>query len=108
MLRLEAWMDIHLLCKQGHSIRAIDLTGRARNTVRKALRQKMQQPFAAPNRRSKLDNFKACVEQRYSGCGPQRLSATGRNPANGLHGVDFYPKGIRAVAEAGEEGRRAG
>jgi transposase len=62
-------MDIHTLHKQGHSIRSIaDITGHSRNTIRKALRQKAQMPFAAPKRASKLDSFKGYVEQRYNEC----------------------------------------
>ena len=60
-------MDIHALRREGHSIRAIvALTGLSRNTVRRALRQKVQQPFSAPKRASKLDQFKGYVEQGYN------------------------------------------
>jgi len=69
MLRLEAWMDIHALRREGHSIRAIvALTGHSRNTIRRALRQKVQQRFSAPKRASKLDGFKDYVEHRYNEC----------------------------------------
>ncbi|MGH9761008.1 MAG: hypothetical protein ACREDR_17460 [Blastocatellia bacterium] len=38
-------MDIHTLHRQGHSIRAlVDLTGRARNIIRKTLRKKASNP----------------------------------------------------------------
>jgi len=39
LLRLEEWMDIKSLHKEGHSIKAIARhTGRSRNTVRRVLR----------------------------------------------------------------------
>ena len=59
MLRLEQWMDLHVLHKQGHSIRAIaQLSGHARNTVRKILRQSTPKAFQKPQRSSHLDPFK--------------------------------------------------
>ncbi len=49
MLKLEAWMDIKDLHRQGHSIRTIaELTGLARNTVRRVLRE--QAPHSARQR----------------------------------------------------------
>jgi transposase len=69
MISLEAWMDIKLLCQQGHSIREVArLTGLSRNTLRRALRQKSQQPFQAPERKSKLDDFKSYVQNRFQEC----------------------------------------
>lgn len=73
MLIVEVWMNLKLLATQGHSIRAIaSMTGLSRNTVRRALRQKAPQAFDPPRRQSKLDQFKAYLEQRYFEC---RLSA---------------------------------
>lgn len=69
MISLEVWMDIKLLHQQGHSIREIaHITGLSRNTVRRALRQKTPQPFQAPVRSSKLDDFKPYIENRFSQC----------------------------------------
>ena len=69
MLRMEEWMDIKMLKQQGHSIRKIcELTGHSRNTVRKVLREKAPQVFNQPERKSLLDEFKPCVEQRYQQC----------------------------------------
>lgn len=69
MLILEEWMDIKDLHRQGHSIRAIaQMTGRSRNTVRRLLRQSAPQPFQAPQRSSKLDEFKPYLEQRHREC----------------------------------------
>jgi transposase len=69
MISLEVWMDIKLLRQQGHSIREVArLTGLSRNTVRRALRQKSPQPFQAPERKSKLDDFKSYVQNRFQEC----------------------------------------
>jgi transposase len=66
MLTVEEWMDIHLLAKQGLSVRAIARrTGLSRNTVRRTLAQKTPQPFQQPPRASKLDPFKPYLEQRF-------------------------------------------
>ena len=66
MLNVEEWMDIHLLARQGHSIRAIArMTGLSRNTVRRALNQKMPQPFRQPERPSHLDPYKPYLKQRF-------------------------------------------
>ncbi len=64
MLNVEEWMDIHLLSRQGHSIRSIArLTNLSQNTVRRALRQQhTHQPYDTSNRSSKLAQFKPYVE----------------------------------------------
>jgi transposase len=73
MLRLEQWMDLHVLHKQGHSIRAIaELSGHARNTVRRVLRQNAPKPFQKTPRSSLLDPFKSYLTERFGAC---RLSA---------------------------------
>lgn len=59
MLSWEAWMDIQHLRKEGHSIKAIArLTGRSRNTVSRALRQKVPVPFKLQNRDSQSTSLK--------------------------------------------------
>jgi transposase len=66
MLTQEEWMDVHLLSKQGHSIRAISQqTGFARNTVRRMLRQGTAPQPARRSRPSGLDPFKTYLEERY-------------------------------------------
>jgi transposase len=73
MLKQEQWMDIKLLRKQGHSIRAIaEMSGHSRNTIRRILRQDAFQPYKQPERSSKLDNFKVYLAERFQSC---RLSA---------------------------------
>lgn len=69
MKTLEEWLDIHMLRKQGHSIRKIArLTGNSRNTVRRILRQKAPSGFDAAARTSCLDAFKDYVKKRYEEC----------------------------------------
>ena len=69
MLNLDQHMDIHLLHRQGHSIRAIArLSGHSRNTVRKVLKAKSAPVFRAPKRASKLDEHKDYLRERVSAC----------------------------------------
>lgn len=69
MLKLEAWMDIKDLHRQGHSIRTIaELTGLARNTVRRVLREQTPQPAKRRTRASLLDPYKPYLEGRYREC----------------------------------------
>jgi transposase len=73
MLKPEEWMDIGLLHREGHSIKAIArMTGRSRNTVRKVIEQKMPSRKTRVARPSKLDPYKDYVRERYESC---RLSA---------------------------------
>lgn len=70
MLKREEWMDIHLLSRQGHSIRSISrLTKLSRNTIRRTLRAQVHQPYDSSNRTSKLEEFKPYIEKRYNECG---------------------------------------
>lgn len=69
MKTTEEWLDIHMLRKQGHSIRKIArLTGQSRNTVRSILRQKAPCAYDASGRESKLEEFKVYVKKRYEEC----------------------------------------
>lgn len=69
MLKLEAWMDIKDLHRQGHSIRTIvELTGCARNTVRRVLREQTPRSPKQRTRASQLDSHKPYLEKRYAEC----------------------------------------
>jgi len=69
MLKLEAWMDIKDLHRQGHSIRTIaEMTGLARNTVRRVLREQIPGSAKKRGRNSQLDSFKPYLERRYTEC----------------------------------------
>lgn len=66
MLTCADFMDLHLLKREGHSIRALArLTGFSRNTVRRLLRAGGPPQFRAPERASQLDPYKAHLTQRY-------------------------------------------
>lgn len=66
MLELDQFMNIHLLRKEGHSIRKIaHLSKHSRNTVRKILKQRAPQPPQKRQRPSQLDEFKAYLQERY-------------------------------------------
>jgi len=59
VLRLEEWMDIRTLHREGHSIKEIARqTGRSRNTVRRVLREAGPTEFHKPERSSCVDSFK--------------------------------------------------
>ena len=67
MLTLEEWMDVKMLFNQGCSMREIARrTGYSRNTVAKLLSQADPPAFHAPPRASKLDPFKAYLEERLA------------------------------------------
>jgi transposase len=69
MLNLDQHMDIKLLHRQGHSIRAIArMAGHSRNTVRKVLTAKTPPVFQTPKRSSKLDPFKGYLKKRVDEC----------------------------------------
>lgn len=70
MLKLEEWMDIRSLHKEGHSIKAIArMTGNSRNTVRRVLRDPGFTGFHKPQRHSCVDAFKEYLRGRYEECG---------------------------------------
>lgn len=66
MIKMEDWMDIKMLHKEGNSIRAIArITGLSRNTISKIVRDKVPKEFKKVKRKSKLDEYKKYVEERY-------------------------------------------
>ncbi len=72
-------MEIHVLHRQGHSIRAISRQlGIARNTVRNYLRDQARSPSYGPReeRPSKLDPFKPYLLERIAAAKPYWIPAT--------------------------------
>jgi len=69
-------MEIQILHKQGKSIKQIcRLTGHARNTIRRVLREPNLEPEPQV-RGSKLDPYKAYIKERVSATLPHRIPAT--------------------------------
>lgn len=70
MLRLEEWMDIKTLHREGHSIKEIARqTGHSRNTVRRVLREAAPAGFSKTERDSCLDEFKLYLRERFENTG---------------------------------------
>lgn len=79
MLTQEFIVEIHVLSRQGHSVKAIARQlGVSRNTVRKYLRDQARTPQYShrPQRPSKLDPFKAYLLERQSAAKPHWIPAT--------------------------------
>lgn len=79
MLNQESLVDIQVLHRQGHSIRAISRQlGIARNTVRSYLRDLARTPTYGPRaaRVSKLDPFKPYLHERIEAAKPFWIPAT--------------------------------
>ncbi|MCB0392702.1 MAG: IS21 family transposase [Bdellovibrionales bacterium] len=70
MIRLEEWMDIKQMHHEGKSIREISKeTGRARNTVRKVLKQKAPEKYKMAKRATKIDPHQEYIKTRYEESG---------------------------------------
>lgn len=70
MIKLEDWMDIKIMYKEGYSIRAIaKISGLSRNTVRRVVLEKVPKEFKKAKRGSKLDEYKGYIEKRYKESG---------------------------------------
>lgn len=91
MLNQESLVDIHVLHRQGHSIRAISRQlGIARNTVRNYLRDQAKTPAYGPreSRASKLDPFKPYLHERIEAAKPYWIPATVLHREIISHGFD--------------------
>jgi len=99
MLKLEAWMDIKDLHRQGHSIRTIvELTGHARNTVRRVLREQTPHVSKRRERTSQLDSFKPYLEQRYAECALSAVRLLEEVKAMGYRGgIDVVRRFINSL-----------
>jgi transposase len=92
MLTALQQMDLHLLKRQGHSVREIArMSGYARNTVRAVLRTEGLRQPKSRNRQTKLDSYKEYLKNRYTQTG---LSAVRLLPEITAQG---YDGGIHAV-----------
>lgn len=85
MLRLEGYVEIQVLKRQGKRIRAISAElGVSRNTVRKYLRSaKKPRAKVRPERVSKLESFREYIQKRVRETQPAVDSGLG--PATGDH-----------------------
>lgn len=105
MLRLEQWMDINFLHKQGLSIREIARqSGYSRNTVRKMLREQSPPQFKKVERDKAVEPYADYLKQRYLECG---LSAVRlleeirpQGFAGSIHMVRRFLKGLRPLRQA--------
>ena len=104
MLRLEGWMDIRALHREGHSIKRIAaMTGHSRNTIRKTLRQNAPQQIITRKRSSKLDQYKDYIRQRVENCGLSAVRLVEEVRAMGYTGS---VRTLRRFVARLEEGRR--
>lgn len=104
MLKLDQFMEIHVLRRQGHSIRQIsELTGCARNTVRRALRAEGLPGYRREPRPSRLDPFKEYLRQRWEEYGLSAVRLLEEIRPRGYPGsvqiVRRYLHQLRAAAE---------
>jgi len=79
MITQERLVEIHVLHRQGHSIRSISRRlGLSRNTVKRYLKQPAKIPLykARPSRPSKLDRFKDYLNERVAAAQPHWIPAT--------------------------------
>lgn len=78
MLKNEGFMEIIILNKQGHGIKAISRKLKiSRNTVRKYLRNRNLPQYAKrKTSKSKLDDFKPYIDQRFKDAGKVWIPAT--------------------------------
>ena len=99
MLRMEDWMDLRVMAAEGHSIRGIsEMTGKSRNTVRRALRQKGPEGHRKEARKSKIEEFKSYIEKRYEECGLSAVRLTEEVRAMGYVGsVDTVRRVVRRM-----------
>ncbi len=102
MLRLEEWMDMHLLAKQGLSVREIARrSGYGRNTVKKLLRLDpgAVQQRAYADRGSKLDPYKGYLQDRYLSTGLSAIRLYGEIQTHGYSGgIDVVRRYVRSLA----------
>lgn len=102
MLRMEEWMDLQVLAKQGWSVREMARqTGMSRSTVTKLLALgagEVAQRQYAP-RGSQLDPYKTYLADRYRQTGLSAVRLYGELQAQGYTGgVDVVRRYVRTLA----------
>jgi transposase len=99
MLRMEEWMDLKLLATEGRSIREIsEMTGKSRNTVRRALRQRGPEGYRKRERKSKVEEYKDYLEKRYKECGLSAVRMAEEIRSMGYRGsVDTVRRVVRSM-----------
>ena len=107
MLKLEDWMDIKGMQREGYSIKAIARwTGFSRNTVRRVLRESAPKPFPKPVRGSALDPHRDYARQRFEACGLSAVRLLEEIRAQGYTGSIWTLRRFLARL-AGERRRQA-
>ncbi len=108
MLDMEEWMDIRVLHREGHSIRQLAaMTGRSRNTIRKALREKLPQQVITRKRASKLEDFKQYLGDRVRECGLSAVRLVEEIRAMGYSGsIRTVRRFVASVSEDRPQKRR--
>ncbi len=109
MLTAEQQMDLHLLQRQGHSIREIARrTGFARNTVRAILRTEgLRTPQPRP-RASKLEPYWAYLRERHAATGLSAVRLHAEIAAQGYPGsVHLVRRFVATLAAGQRHARRA-
>ena len=103
MLGMEEWMEVKDLKRQGHSIKHIcRTTGYSRNTVRKMLREAGPVRRARKNRRSKLDEHRGYLKERYEKTGLSAVRLTEEIRGMGFTGsVDIVRRYLRELDSGG-------
>jgi transposase len=87
VLKLEEWMDIRTLYKEGHSIKEIARqTGRSHNTVRRVLREAGPTGLNKPERGSCVGSFKPYLRERFESSGLSAVRLLEEIQAMGYNG----------------------
>lgn len=109
MLTKEQQMDLHLLQRQGHSIREIARrTGYARNTVRAILRTEGLRAAKPRQRASKLEPYRAYLQDRYSQTSLSAVRLHAEITAQGFSGsVHLVRRFVATIAERNRHEQRA-
>ena len=109
MLTALQQMDLHLLKRQGHSVREIArLSGYARNTVRAILRTEGLRQPKPRHRQTKLDLYKAYLKNRYAQTGLSAVRLLAEIATQGYTGsIHTVRRFIATLDESQRQHKRA-